>query len=80
MFPYSGIILKPMFHNPDQVEFQPMDMVRVEVIIMHQEVVHDKNDNFVYVYFTILFYSFCASCTWAFRSPKCIPNEASTTA
>lgn len=41
MFPHSGIILKPMFHNPDQVEFQLMDMVRVEVIIMHQEVVND---------------------------------------
>lgn len=38
---FSGTILKHMFHSPDQVEFQLMDMVRVEVIIMHQEVLHD---------------------------------------
>jgi len=41
MFLYSGTILKHMCHNPDQVEFQLMDMVRVEVIIMHQEVVRN---------------------------------------
>jgi len=41
MFLYSGTILNHMSHNLDQVEFQLMDMVRVEVIIMHQEVVHN---------------------------------------
>lgn len=37
-----------MYLNLDQVEFQRMDMVRVEAIIMHQEVV----DFFFYIFLT----------------------------
>jgi len=53
-FLYSGTILKHMCHNPDQVEFQLMDMVRVEVIIMHQEVVHNWNI-FGYLFYILKF-------------------------
>lgn len=53
MFLYSDTILKHMCHNPDQVEFQLMDMVRVEVIIMHQEVVRNWNN---FVYRSLIFY------------------------
>lgn len=41
LFFFSDTILKHMCRSPDQVEFQLMDMVRVEVIIMHQEVLHN---------------------------------------
>lgn len=53
-FLYSDTILRHMYHSPDQVEFQLMDMVRVEVIIMHQEVVHNWN-NFGYWFFILIY-------------------------
>lgn len=60
MFLYSGTIPKHMSHSLDQVEFQLMVMVKVEVIIMHQEVTTYMT-KIIFLFHIFLLFYFIAS-------------------